>query len=424
MKLELHDYQKDIVEFSLRNPYCIIALEMGMGKSPIFISLKDRLPNERFLVVCPSFLMFNWVKEINKFLDGQKITVFKKHKEVYYPFDSDFVITSYDIAIQHECLFEWATVIGFDEATAIKNMNAKRTEAIHKMVYENSTKRVCLLTGTPVKNRIQELYSLVALCNYNPSAPNGQFLSRYTNEIEFADKFSHRIEYDKWMYDKKRGDMRLIKITKWEGLKNKEELQKWLTGIYISKKSDMPPISYKDVFVDNFNDKELLAEFLKFREGHSGVSPQIKVKAALKKAPLTCRYVDDLLEYWESPIIVYTDHVEPCKAMAEHFKVEAITGQMSPINRQKMADKFQNGEIPVMVATYGSFAHGYTLTASNLIVENDYPWEPGTLKQADFRINRKGQTKPCHVHRILGSEQDEYILNTVLEKEAVAKAVY
>lgn len=426
MKLELYDYQKEVVEFMLENPYSIIALEMGMGKSFCFISLKERLPEERFLIICPVYLAANWKREIRKLLgDDIIVSHFKRNKDVYFPLDSDFVIVSFDIAKDNEVLFEWATCLAIDEATNIKSMSAIRTEAIHKYIYENSIKRVYPMTGTPIKNRVQEFYSLISICNYNPRTPDSPFLKRFTNEIDFADYFSFRKEFSKWMYDAKSARMREIRIVKWEGLQKEDELKKWLRNIYISKKSDMPPISYRDIFVDDFDDKELLEEFNNYKKSDSGkTNSTAKAKAALRKAPLTCKYVGDLVDNWDTPIIIFTDHVESCKFMANKFDSPPITGEMSPSQRDSHIVRFQNGEIPVLVGTYGALAHGHTLTASNLIVQNDYPWEPGSLKQADFRINRKGQTRNCHVHRLFGSEQDNYIFHTILQKQEVLDAVF
>jgi SNF2 family DNA or RNA helicase len=57
------------------------------------------------------------------------------------------------------------------------------------------------------------------------------------------------------------------------------------------------------------------------------------------------------------------------------------------------------------------------------MVFNDFPWVPGQLSQAEYRINRIGQEKQCIVHRIIGSPQDHYILKTIESKNAVIKSL-
>lgn len=421
LKLIPDQDQVDAIQFSLGSPYNIIALQMGMGKTLVGIAVKDSFQNRRCLVICPSYLVPNWPSEIEKSLDGQVVTVFKKHSDVYYPFDSDFVIVSYDIAIRYEYLFEWANMVLIDEATALKSMTAKRTTAIHKYIFENNIPRVHLMTGTPIKNRVAEFYSLIAICNYNPKIVESKFLKEFPTAIDFADRFSHRKEFDTFV------GKRRIRVVQWEGLKNEEELRGWLKGIYISRKSKMPPISFQDIRIGDFDDSELLKEYMAAEEGDIGsVKTPAKVAAAIRKVPMTVQYVRAKIENGEveGPIIIYTDHVESCELLAQAFEVAAITGKMSPAQRHEMKEKFQAGEIPVLVATIGSFSSGYTLTRSNYMVFNDFCWTPGDMDQCYFRINRKGQDRPCFVDRLFGSKQDEYIFRKQIEKYNVIKKFY
>jgi len=421
IKLELDQDQLDTVQFALDSPYSIIALEMGLGKSACAIAIKDSIKDSRCLVICPAYLTGNWINEINKTLDGQLISRFKKTKDVYYPVDSDFVIVSYDTAIKCEFLFEWANMVILDEATAVKNMKAKRTLAIHKAIYENGIPRVHLLTGTPIKNRVTEFYSLMALCNYNPNSGDTSFLTEFTNAITFSDKFSHRTEFTRYY------NFKSYTVVQWDGLKNEEELKKWLGGIYISRRSKMPPINFSDVMIDDCDDNELLKDFMESQGlNPNSVAPKSKVAAAIYKAPLTIEYVKDKIESGqiEGPVIIYTDHIEPCEILAKGFNTIPITGAMPPQKRQEMADAFQAGTLPVLVATIGSFSSGYTLTRGNYMCFNDFCWVPGEMEQCYFRINRKGQDRPCFVDRLFGSKQDEYIFNTQLNKYNVIKKFY
>ncbi len=396
--------------------HCIVT-----HNTPIAIAIKDALPNQkRCLVLCPASLTLNWRKEIFKFLPDAAVSVFRKRSDFYYPVDSDFVVCSYDMAIKHPYLFEWASMLIMDECTQIKDLGTYRTETIHKLIFENSIPRVHLLSGTPIKNRIKEYYSLIAICNYDPKIKKSAFLEKFPDHNIFADRFSFRKEYDIYFNNRRR------KVVKWDGLQREHELKAWLHGIYISMKSDLPPINYRDVFLEDFNDEALLEEFLNNTHDLEGTKSPIKMAAALRKVPLTVKYVRDMRSSGtiDGPVIIYTDHVESCEQLAIHFNTDAITGKMAVARRQLMADRFQEGELDVLCATYGAFSEGYTLHKSNFIAANDYPWSPGAIKQAAFRINRKGQTRPCHFHRIFGSAQDEYIFKTVMEKQKVLDAMF
>lgn len=428
-KPALKEYQERAISYALYNPYSILALDPGLGKTRCAIEVRERL-DLNCLVVCPSYLIDNWGKEIAKW--GKKdtqTTLFKAGKDIYEPSDSDFVVTSYELVQKAEHLFDWADMVVLDEAHAIKSMKAKRTQFIHKNIYENSVPRVHLLTGTPIKNRVQEFYSLLALCFYRPDAADVKFLDFYPSEIDFADKFSYRDEYEIEI------NGRYVTIVKWQGLRNTEELREHLKGKYIRIKSsdvlDLPPIINKSFQVSDSDDKELLSAFqsyfedgydLERKERTGSVLPEHKAKAALKKVPFTIKYAENLLEEVDC-ILIYSDHIESAEAIAKHFKVEALTGKMPASKRSQMADDFQAGKGNVLVCTVGAMKEGKDLFRSNHIIFNDYPWVPGDLKQVIYRIQRIGQKQTCFVHKVVGSPQDAYIMDVLESKlETIEKA--
>lgn len=438
----LKDYQEKAVDFAVKNFYCILALDPGLGKTLCAIETRNRL-NLNCLVICPSYLILNWKKELTKWSPESNVTIFKSGKQIYEVVDTDFILISYDLVQKAQHLFEWADMVVLDEAPAIKSMKAKRTEFIHKNVYENSIKHLLLLTGTPIKNRVQEFYSLLALCNYNPAEPESKFLDQYPDEITFADKFSYRQNFDIQLKNGQR-----IPIIKWTGLKDVEELKTHLDGKYFRVKSsdvlDLPPVIYKDFFVSEADDEDLIKEFYNYfddpdeykhlyyedpeeyndlkKKSTSSVMPNAKMNAALKKVPFTIKYATDLLEETDC-ILIYSDHVLAAEEIAKAFGTTALTGKIQASRRSQMADDFQNGTGKVLVATIGSMKEGKDLFRANHIIFNDICWVPMDLKQVVYRIQRLGQKRHCTVHRVLGSPQDYQILKTLEEKiEVIERA--
>jgi SNF2 family DNA or RNA helicase len=410
--------QTEASEFMLRSPYCIVALPPGMGKTLTPLLVRYRLKNPRILVVCPAYLVHNWKAELKKYDDTLIVDVIKAGKDIETPLDADFVIISYDLAKKAECLFKWCNTLVCDEAQHLKSMSSGRTEAIHRFIYENSIRRVYLLTGTPIKNRIEEYYSLISICNYNPKLEFSYFLDKYPEVVTFADRFSYRNEF----YVNK--GYKEIQVVTWSGLKNETELKEWLKPIYFTRPAKYPPVTRKDVIVSDENFPELMSAFNKYlEEDDSGsVMPDAKAKAALNKVPFTIKYCKDLLDSEEADsLIIYTDHRESCYKLAQAFDVEPIDGSTPVSKRQKLADDFQFKRSKVIVATIGSFSTGITLTRGNNMVFNDYPWVPGDLDQAEHRINRMGQKRHCVYHRILASPQDKYILDVIEAKKEVIK---
>lgn len=409
--------QRRALRYALKYPYNILAMDPRLGKSRVAIRVREKL-KLNCVVICPSYLVTNWVKEINKWTKKKRdITAITKGSQIYEVCDTDYVIVSFDLAQKAVNFFEWADLVIIDEGHNLKSMEAKRTQFIHKNVYENSVKRLIILTGTPLKNRVKEFYSLMALMHYDPRLKDNEFLDRFPTEVDFADYFSHRKKYTIEINGK------YVTIVKWRGLKNLPELKGYLRGRYLRIKAsekDLPPVYWESILVSDTPDKELLKAFESYfmDEEAGSVMSDKKAEAALKKVPFTIKYVEDLLENVKC-CLVYSDHIAPAEQIAKHFGVKAITGKVPAKRRSQMAKDFQSGKGKILVATVGALKEGQDLYRSNDIVLNDYPWVPGDLKQVVNRIRRMGDKNPCIVHRILGSPQDEKIIDALTEKMRV-----
>jgi SNF2 family DNA or RNA helicase len=218
------------------------------------------------------------------------------------------------------------------------------------------------------------------------------------------------------------------KVPTWTGLKNVDMLKRYISENYIrfeaSECLDLPETIHKEVLVSKSPQAWLEAEFEKFDSSHSSVMPEHKKNAAMLKVKYTEKYVENLLDEGGSgPVIIYTDHVEPCLALAKYFKTTGIHGGTSVFDRYRLANEFKSGKASVLVATIGSFSTGISLIESNNLVFNDIAWVPGDLDQAIGRIVRVGQTKACVIHYLLGSPQDKQILTRVKEKTRVIREI-
>lgn len=416
-KAGLNRAQKLALPYARRHPYSILALDPRLGKSRIPIEIRES-EGGNCLIVCPGYLIPNWRDEIRKWAgNGPDITMIQEGKQIYEVCDTDYVIVSYDLAKKAENFFDWADMLVIDEGHNLKSMEAQRTQFMHRCAFEYSLNRLHILTGTPIKNRVKEFYSLLALMNYNPRIADSPFLAAYPSEIDFADHFSYRQRYQIEI------NGRRVTIIKWTGLKNVRELKHHLKDCYIrirAEEGDLPPVSFRPILISDTPDPQLLAEFnAHFLGEHAGsVKSQYKKEAALKKTPFTIKYTKDLLEE-VSCAAVYTDHVDSCEAIAQAFGVTALTGKVNSKIRSRLAERFQRGEGQVLVATIGALKEGRPLDRASDIVLNDPPWTPGDLKQVINRIRKVGKKKPCLIHKILGSPQDDHIYDVLIEKEEV-----
>ena len=427
--ITLKDCQVETIEYGLKNPYVIYALQQGLGKS-LCALLTAHKRGQRLLVVCPAYLRIKWSREVAKFFGKEKaIVLIENDKDVSLPlFDVDVVIMSYYMlgSKYADAIFEWAECVAFDEAHLLKNMEAKRTLNAHKLVYENSVKSLYLLTGTPIQNRVHEFYSLMTLCYYNPKLKQPvEFLEKFPDYVTFADYFSNREEFTVPRGNKD------VKVIRWTGTKNIPELKRYLKNIYIRRVADgvLPPLVEEYIPVEYKDYPELLKDFEKFAKDYEGddaitrYDSSIKAKCALAKARYTIEMAKDRLSSGE-PIIVYSDHVDSCIKIAEALGVPAITGAMPSKKRDILCSEFQSGERQAIVATIGALSTGQDLQRGNRIIINDPPFRYGELEQVIFRIRRIGQqSESCFVDYVIGSYQDEAIYKLLREKKRIIDAV-
>ncbi len=428
--------QHQMFDYGVSHNYFILGADMRLGKSLSSIALRKHR-DCNCLVICPAYLVPNWKKEIKKWTNDS-VTMFTEGKQIYDVCDSDFVILSYDLVQKAEFLFEWADYVIADEIQHLANMSAKRTQFIHRCIYENSPRYFVGVTGTPIKNRVKEFYSLIALTYYDPNGEDDSFLQEYPDEISFAERFSKSQTYEVQV---KGG--RYITITNYYGLRNAKELKEWLDGKYIrikADKNDLPPISFIETLVSDIDDSDLLESFENYfisddeayrssasfnearRKRTGSVLPEHKRNAAIKKVPFTIKYVENLLDSVDC-CLVYSDHREPCQKLAKHFGVPAITGEMTGKKRAELVKDFQEGRLNMICATIGSLKEGADLFRSKDIVFNDFSWVPGNMDQVCARIQALNEHDPRTAHLIFGSPQDEKIWNALSEKrETISQA--
>lgn len=417
--------QKLLFEYGMKHPYSLLCADPRLGKTPVAIYLQKNR-NVNCLVICPSYLIVNWKNEIKKWSPESSVTIFQKGKDIYEVSDTDFVVTSYNLVQKAEHLFEWCDQVIIDEAHNLKSISTNRSQFIHRALFENSVKYFHGLTGTPIKNRVMEFYSLLALAEYNPRNKESKFLAKYPDELSFADDFSYRQTY-KIPVTTKRGAKFRKEIVKFTGLKNVGQLKNWLKDIYIrirADASDLPPLVEKDILVSDFPNIKLLQAFEDYfnsGEETGSINPEMKVAAAMEKVPFTIEYAENLMEYSKC-CLIYSDHVEPITKIAKHFKVSPITGAMSGKQRIKMVEDFQNGKTNILCATIGSLKEGANLFRSKDIIFNDYCWVPGDLSQVINRVRAIGEKESRTVHKILGSPQDLKIWAVLMEKQKVINA--
>jgi SWI/SNF-related matrix-associated actin-dependent regulator of chromatin subfamily A-like protein 1 len=395
--VELHAYQLEGVSYILQHKWVVVGDEPGLGKTAQALIAAERSGGQT-LVVCPAYLISNWEAEVRKFTPNNAGNV-------------DVISYSVQTMNRSRNLFERFNII-FDEIHYLKNIKAKRTELAHYLINQHKPELLIGLSGTPIKNRVEEWYSLIKLLSYS-TAPNGIKIHQtaYDNIFRFCRHFSYE-EHIK---------MGLKEFTRFSGTRNIEELKGMLKDKYLRRKADLLNLPDTiDIFRDlNKDQSELALAWKEYQEGieKSHISTA-KMQAAIDKTKYTLEYVRDLVDQGNK-VVVFTDHVAVVEALVKgRTGIEAIgiTGGTDSKLRQKYVDDFNNGVYSVLVATIGSASTGFNMVGANHLVFNDIAWVPADMEQARKRIHRMGQTKKCFYHYIFGGKIDQLIYKTINSK--------
>jgi len=413
-------HQLEALYFFRSNPYCLCASEPGVGKTLSAILLIKETAG-RVIIVCPGLLLRNWQAELLKFA-GIKAEIFPEK----YGNESRIMIVSSDIIYKHPSLFARLDLLIVDESHMFLTMTSRRTKSLHTFVEAYTPKRLILISGTPIRNRVPELYSTLRLLGYGTDRG---FNKKFKSQWAFNLTFTHMV--------KKRIAGR--EITAFEGSKNVDVLKQWLKGTYIkhrlSELADLPPIIFTEIVLPQLAKEEKRLQELddnlakgweayELGEAMPTSMATLKKDSAVAKIPDCISYLKSSIDAGDFPIVVFTDHTLPCFEICAAIPNSAyIRGDTPMAERDRLVNKFQAGEIDVLVCTITAGGVGITLTKSNHLVFNDLSYVGSNNLQAVKRIHRMTQTKKCRVITLVRPGIDTKISRILLNKEEIIKEV-
>jgi SWI/SNF-related matrix-associated actin-dependent regulator 1 of chromatin subfamily A len=414
--VKLYPHQEIAKRFILEKKYCLIGDDMGLGKTLEAIAALICVQGVK-VIVAPAHLRNTWRVELKKWYPDEVVELVSSSKHTYGK--AGWYILSYAMLKHCEVI---PKAIVFDECHYIKNLQASRTKEAHIAVAGSKPEYCVALSGTPIKNSASEFYSILRLLSLCPSQTNGL---KITEKSQYA--FNLRFSYPRTQTVYTPSGP--LEVTKFEGIRNLDRLKSYLRGKYLRRLTknviDLPEIIDKEILISVKKDKELLKAFTDFEQGAKDEHiMSMKASNAAMKTKATIEYVTDLVVEHKEPVIVFTDHVHPCKAIAEglearKIKVDIIHGSIPTAKRSYTVDRFQSGSLDVIVCTIGAASTGFTLTRARNMVFNDYSWSYVDMAQARKRIHRIGQGNSCVVHYILISDADQFIRSKVMEKERI-----
>ena len=437
LKVELLPYQMDGVAFAAGAGRAILADDMGLGKTIQAVGVAEFLAREagirKVLVICPASLKSQWRGEIQRFSDRdcQLILGHTAERSTQYNNQAFFTICNYEQVLRDIVEVEsvrWDLII-LDEAQRIKNWEAKTSRVIKGL----KSQFAMAISGTPLENRLDELYSVVQVIDDRRLAPAFRFFHR------------HRIVNEHGRV---------------EGYRNLAELRENLQPILLRRTrqgvlNELPPRTVEIVRVPPTEEQKAI------HDGHMRIVAQITSKRfltemdllRLQKHLLFCRLSADssYLVNREEP--AYSSKLDELEELLDRLFAEdgrkavlfsewkrmldliepllqarglgyvRLDGSVPQKQRLQLVNAFQQDDDCKLFLTTNAGSTGLNLQAANTVINVDLPWNPAVLEQRIARAHRMGQKNPVQVY-LLVTEQtlEENLLGTLSNKHDLAMA--
>jgi len=440
----LRDYQRRGLDWLARMTSlglgCCLADDMGLGKTVTLIALHLHRQTEPSaagptLVVCPTSLMGNWQREIEKFAPGTPVRRFHgPRRDLDALADGEFVLTTYGtMRLDAGRLAEasWGMVVA-DEAQHVKNPYSATARQLRSL---DARARVAL-TGTPVENNLSELWAILDWTTPGLLGRLGTFRSRYAQPVEggqdpaAAERLSRLVR--PFLLRRRKSDPGIA-----PELPPKTETDRAVSltteqaGLYEAVvRETLAEISGADAMARRGLIVKLLtglkqicnhpAQFLKEDR------PTIAGRSG--KLELLDELLDTILAEGAG-VLVFTQYVQMARLIEGHLAARGVPSQFlhggTPIAaREAMVQRFQDGEVPVFLLSLKAAGTGLNLTRAEHVVHYDRWWNPAVEAQATDRAYRIGQDRPVQVHRLIaeGTIEDR-IADMLSRKRELADAV-
>jgi SNF2 family DNA or RNA helicase len=401
----------------------ILADDMGLGKTLQTLAvLLDRAAEGPTLVIAPTSVGFNWLRETQKFAPSLRPLLYREsdRKEMLSELkNGDIVISSYALALRDGsdlAKIEWGTLV-MDEAQAIKNGRSKTNQSIGEL----NAKWSIALTGTPMENHLGELWSLFNVVSPGVFGGWESFRNRFATPIEkrndpiARENLAHRIQ----PFILRRTKENVLKelpsrteVVQYVDLSPEERVQ-----YEAVRRSAIGEIQNLAVLPDIKDQRfKILALLTRLRQFacHPGIANK-NWEGSSAKLDQLCSILENLKDEGHRALVFsqFTEHLALIRnALTERgISFQYLDGSTPATERQKRVDSFQNGNDVAFLISLKAGGTGLNLTAADYVIHMDPWWNPAVEDQATDRAHRMGQQKPVMVYRIVarGTIEEEIL---------------
>lgn len=417
LKADLRDYQlvgyQWLAKLSHWGLGGCLADDMGLGKTVQALGvLLDRAKIGPTLIVAPTSVGTNWVREAERFAPSLSPKLYRDHDRDELIRDAgkgDLIITSYQLLQRDAARFSsrsWGTLV-LDESQYIKNFATKTNQSVRSIDAD-----WCLaISGTPLENHLGELWSLMRLVSPGLLGSWERFRKRFAEGIE-RDKDQERLNALSRMVRPF-----ILRRTKSEVLTELPPRTEVVLTVELSpaerKKYDAARLAaLADLTAPKDGDNEqkkrirVLSWLMRLRQLACHVRlVDDKWKKSSAKLDQFLEVIAELRENGHRALVFsqFVQHLSLVRAALDQAKVpyQYLDGSTPPAKRQEAVDAFQRGEGDLFLISLKAGGTGLNLTAADYVLHLDPWWNPAVEDQATDRAHRIGQTRAVTVYRLV-----------------------
>ncbi len=422
LRAELRPYQRDGYRWLARLAHwgagACLADDMGLGKTVQTLAvLLERAPVGPALVVAPTSVVANWVDEAHRFAPTLNVTVYagpasSRATLIEAPEPFDLFVTTYGVLqndIELLAGVHWHSV-ALDEAQAIKNPVAKRTQAARRL---SAGFRV-VTTGTPIQNNLMDLHSLFGFLNPGLLGSLQRFRREFGLPIERDGNAVAQARLRRliapFMLRRLKADVlddlpERTEITLHVGMSAEESVlyealrQRAVEELETAREVD-PDLG------EGARRVQVLAHLTRLRL--ACCNPRLVLDSSNAPSSKLATFAETLEGLLENrhKVLVFSQFVKHLKLIEEYLKGAGVSykyldGSTPAKRRTERIAAFQAGEGDVFLISLKAGGVGLNLTAADYVIHMDPWWNPAVEDQASDRAHRIGQTRPVTIYRLV-----------------------
>jgi SNF2 family DNA or RNA helicase len=442
LKTKLLPYQQRGAVFAACRGRVVLADDMGLGKTVQALAatemLRRRRGIQRVLVVAPASVKYQWKTEIEKFsgLSAQVIEGLLPRRREMYSSPKFFNLSSYelvlhDVRYMHELAPD---LIILDEAQRIRNW----TTATARTIKQLKSRYAFVLTGTPLENKLEELFSVVEFIDGRRLGPAFRFLHEHRTEDEKGKLIGYR------GLDKIHDQLApiLLRRTRQEVLKDLPKRTDQVLHVPLSPQQAEPYWEQNDILAALMRKWE--------QQGWLSEIDQKRILCCLQNMRMLCNstflfdkktnHSPKLAEFREiirelvieegRKVVVFSEYERMTHLAGQELEklgigFVSLHGSVPSRNRGALMEKFRRDVDCRVFLSTDAGGVGLNLQAASAVVNFEPPWNPARLEQRIGRVHRLGQAHSVHVvHLLTRGSIEERVWETLKLKKSLFAGVF